>query len=176
MQFVFSIEVRNRSLFTPGKGGGDFGLNKVKFCRSPLWMLLHWMIPPTMSSFSKQIWVVPPLNPSKVFSDPPASGFSVTTDPPFFLPKIKWSPQAINNDRSCGEIPFQYFFSSKISYVCAYLLFFAVTRSTFKAFPNTYFLWHSFGHCSCLIKQKFDTYNFGCQSRCNTYYSQYLVQ
>ena len=41
--------------------------------------------------FSKQIWVVPSLNPSKVFSDPPPTpfGFSVTTD-----------PQGINNDRS----------------------------------------------------------------------------
>ena len=40
--------------------------------------------------FSKQIWVVPSLNPSKVFSDPPPPfGFSVTTD-----------PQGINNDRS----------------------------------------------------------------------------
>ena len=27
--------------------------------------------PPAMSSFSKEIWVVHPLNPSKVFSDPP---------------------------------------------------------------------------------------------------------
>ena len=62
-----------------------------------------------MSSFSKQIWVVPPLNPSKFFSDPPF-GFSVTTDPPFVLLKIKWSPQnppsplpqAINNHRSLG--------------------------------------------------------------------------
>ena len=67
-------------------GGEDLGLNKVKFTRSPLWMLLHWsgQAPlitsdvfgdppplPSMSSFSKQIWVVPPLNPSKVFSDPP---------------------------------------------------------------------------------------------------------
>ena len=174
MQFVFSIEVRNRSLFTPGKGGG-FWAKQGEILPIPPVNVASLNDPP-YHVFIFQIWVVPPLNPSKVFSDPPASGFSVTTDPPFFLPKIKWSPQAINNDRSCGEIPFQYFFSSKISYVCAYLLFFAVTRSTFKAFPNTYFLWHSFGHCSCLIKQKFDTYNFGCQSRCNTYYSQYLVQ
>ena len=44
----------------------------------------------------------PPLNSSKIFSDLPF-GFLVTTDPPFFLSKIKWSPlkssapQAINN-------------------------------------------------------------------------------
>ena len=30
--------------------------------------------PHHMSSFSKQIWVVPPLSPSKVFSDPPLQG------------------------------------------------------------------------------------------------------
>ena len=64
-------------------------------------MLLWWRPgspPHPMSSFSKQIWVAPPpLNPSKVFSDPP-----------LFFPKSKWSPlkssapaphlQAINND------------------------------------------------------------------------------
>ena len=63
-----------------------------------------------MSSFSKQIWVVPPLNLSKVFSDPPF-GFSVTTDPPFCSlknqvnsPKIlhpRPPPQVINN---CGLV------------------------------------------------------------------------
>ena len=93
---------------SPGGEGGerveDLGLNKVKFSRSPLWILLHWITfddfrdplsphspSPTMSSFSKKIWVVPSLNPSKV------SG-----DPPFVLLKIKWSPSpvAINNDRS----------------------------------------------------------------------------
>ena len=48
-----------------------------------------------------QIWVVPSLNPAKVFSDPrPSFWFSVTTDPPFVLVRIKWSPQAIHNDRS----------------------------------------------------------------------------
>ena len=39
-----------------------------------------------MSSLSKEIGVVPPLNPSEVFGDPPF-GFSVTTDPPFCSPK-----------------------------------------------------------------------------------------
>ena len=63
--------------------------------------------PPTISSFYKQIWVVPPLNPSK-FSAIPPFGFSVTSDSPFCSPKIKWSPlkfsaplpKAINNDQS----------------------------------------------------------------------------
>ena len=48
-----------------------------------------------------------PLNPSKVFSDPPF-GFSVTTDPPFCSPKNQVIPSkilpsplpAINNDQS----------------------------------------------------------------------------
>ena len=60
--------------------------------------------PTPMSSFSKKIWV-PPLNPSKVFSDPPL-GSSDTTDPPFCSPKNEvippkiLRPPAINNDRS----------------------------------------------------------------------------
>ena len=68
-----------------GGGGGDyFGLNKVKFSRSPhlnvtslKWSHLitfdHFRDPPPrhMSLFFKQIWLVSPLNPSKVFSDPP---------------------------------------------------------------------------------------------------------
>ena len=29
-----------------GEGAEDLGLNKVKFSRSPLWMLLHWSDPP----------------------------------------------------------------------------------------------------------------------------------
>ena len=57
--------------------------------------------PPPCLPFFMQIWVAPSLNPAKVFSDPrPSFGFSVTTDPPFVLVKIKWSPQAIPNDRS----------------------------------------------------------------------------
>ena len=83
-------------------------------------MLLHWSAPPppknvwwlsrspTTSSFSKQTWVVPPLNPSKVLSDSP---FWVLSNgwPPFCSPKnqvipLKSSPrphlQVINNERS----------------------------------------------------------------------------
>ena len=82
-----------------GGGGEDLGLQKEKFSRSPLWMLLHWSDPPNniwwlsrippMSSFSAQIWVVPPLNPSKVFSDPPRKILRPRPPPP-----------AINNDPS----------------------------------------------------------------------------
>ena len=47
------------------------------------------------------LWILPK------FSATPPFGFSVTTDPPFFLPKIEWSPlksspppaQVITNDR-----------------------------------------------------------------------------
>ena len=38
-----NISIRDWSLFIAwGVGGGDLELNKVKFSRSPLWMLLHW--------------------------------------------------------------------------------------------------------------------------------------
>ena len=59
-----------------------------------------------MSSFSKQIWVVPPLNPSTVFSDPPPLGFSVMTDPPKKILRPPPPPprQAINNDRSLKRL------------------------------------------------------------------------
>ena len=70
--------------------------------------------PPPMSSFSKQIWVVQPLNPSKVFSDPLFWVLSYDWSPPFVLLKMKWSPpqkkssprstQAINNDRSFSHL------------------------------------------------------------------------
>ena len=76
-----------------GGGAADLGLNKVKFSRSHLWNVtsLTWSPlitfddfgdpPPPMSSFSKQIWVVPPLNSSKGFSDPP-----------FWVLSYDWSP------------------------------------------------------------------------------------
>ena len=58
----------------------------------------------------KQIWVVPPLNPSKIFSDPPLLGSQLRLIPPSVLLKIKWSPpkssdppQVINNDRSLNN-------------------------------------------------------------------------
>ena len=39
-----------------------------------------------------QIWVVPPLNPSKFFSDPAFWVLSYNWSPPFVLPKLEWSP------------------------------------------------------------------------------------
>ena len=83
---------------SPGAGAEDLGINKVKFSRSSLWMLLHVSDPPPppnniwrLSSFSKQIWVVPPSESFQSFQWSPSSAFSVTTDPPFCSPKIKWS-------------------------------------------------------------------------------------
>ena len=48
--------------------------------------------PPPMSLFSKLIWVLPPLNPSKVFSDPLFWVLSYNWTPPSVLLQIKWSP------------------------------------------------------------------------------------
>ena len=59
-----------------------------------------------MSSFSKQIWVVHPLNPSKVFSDPPFWVLSYDWSLLLFsynqvIPlKFSSPPQGINNDQS----------------------------------------------------------------------------
>ena len=67
--------------------------------------------PHPMSSFSKQIWVVPPLPWSfQSFQWSPLLGSQLRLIPPFVLLKSKWSPQnpppplpkAINNDRSLG--------------------------------------------------------------------------
>ena len=94
----------------------DLGLNKVKFSRSPCECYFTEVIPPLitfddfrdpppMSSFSKQIWVVPPLNPSKVFNDLLFWVLSYDWSP-FCTPKNQVIPQknppppAINNDRS----------------------------------------------------------------------------
>ena len=88
---------KDRSLFIAWGGGRDLALNKVKFSRSSLCMLLHWSDPPIniwwlsrsprpMSSFSKQIWVVPLWILLK-FSVIPPFGFAVTTDPHFCSPK-----------------------------------------------------------------------------------------
>ena len=68
-----------------------------------------------LSSFSKQIWVVPPppaLNPSKVFSDPPLLlGSQLRLIPPSVLlkssdPPKKILPQVMNNHRSLMVILF----------------------------------------------------------------------
>ena len=117
---------RDRSLFIAG--GKDLGLNKVKFSRSPPLNVTSLKCspritfddfrdsppPPTphpMSSFSKQIWVVPPLNPYQVLSDPTLLGSQLRLISLFVVLKIKWSPQnpprphpqTINNDRSLNS-------------------------------------------------------------------------
>ena len=85
-----------------GGGAEDLGLNKVKFCRSPFERYFTEVIPlitfedfrdspSPISSFSEQIWVVPPLNPSKLFSDPPFWVISYDWSHPVLL-KIKWFP------------------------------------------------------------------------------------
>ena len=108
--------LRTGHYLSPG-GAGDLGLNKVKFSRSPFWMLPNWSDPrnnfwwllrcpspqclyfPSKFKWSP-LWILPK------FSLIPPFGFSVTTDPAFVLLKIKWSPPnpphllAINNDRS----------------------------------------------------------------------------
>ena len=66
----------------------SFPLNVTSLKWSPLITFDDFREPhPAMSSFSKQIWVVPPLNPYLVFSDPP-----------FWVLSYDWSP--LNNDRS----------------------------------------------------------------------------
>ena len=55
---------------------------------------MPFAIAPLMSSFSKKIEIVLPLNRSKVLSDPPPPpfGFSVTTGYPFFFQKSSDPP------------------------------------------------------------------------------------
>ena len=70
-------------------------MNVTSLKWSPLITFDDFRDPPLlMSSFSKRIWVVPPLNPSKVFNYPPF-GFSVTIDPPFCFPKNQVIPPKI---------------------------------------------------------------------------------
>ena len=99
-----------------GPGGNraeDFGLNKVKFTLSPLWMLLHCSDPPITFDDFRDLPPPPPhvfifqakvSNPSsesfQSFQWFPPFGFSVTTDPPFCSPKNQVIPPGINNDRS----------------------------------------------------------------------------
>ena len=85
-------------IYRLGGGGGrreeDWGLNKVTFSQSPLWMSLNWNDhpynfwwpprpppppPPCLHLPSK--FECPPLNPSKFFSDPS-----------FWVRSYDWSP------------------------------------------------------------------------------------
>ena len=81
------------------------------------WWLSWSPPPPPMPSFFKQIWVVPPLTPSKLFRDPPFWVLSYECSPLLFAqkssdPPLKSSsatppppplPQAINTDRSLTQ-------------------------------------------------------------------------
>ena len=53
--------------------------------------------PPLLSSFSKRIWVVPPLNPSKDFSDPPFWVLSYDRSPLLFSNSASFSTKGINS-------------------------------------------------------------------------------
>ena len=75
----------------------DLGLNKVKFSRPPPpWMLLHWSDPAT--NFWWLSWFPPPRLPRPhVFifqahlSDPPLNPSKVFSDPPFWVLSYDWS-------------------------------------------------------------------------------------
>ena len=90
------FELGTGHYLSPGGAGGGFGAKQGEiYPISPLnvtslkwsgpannfWCFSRSPSPPSMSSFSKQIWVVPTLNPSKVFSDPP-----------FWVLSYNWSP------------------------------------------------------------------------------------
>ena len=57
--------------------------------------------PPLLSSFSKRIWVVPPLNPSKDFSDPPFWVLSYDRSPLLFSNSASFSTKGIKLDIIC---------------------------------------------------------------------------
>ena len=94
--------IRDRSLLI-NSGGRIWGLNKVKFSRSPFECYFTEVIPhnnfwwlsrsllPTCPHFPSKfewptVWILPK------FSAIPPFGFSVTSDPPFCSSKIKWPP------------------------------------------------------------------------------------
>ena len=115
-----------------------------------------------MSSFSKQIWVVPPLNPSTVFSDPPPLGFSVMTDPPQKILRPPPPPprQAINNDRSlkrlwmpAEKVLYKLFLLSLLLLLCGVWIYSLVTPASWVMFT----IIPSRGKSttpSCVIQQK----------------------
>ena len=97
-------EYRARDTFLAPGGGGNLGLNKVKLSQSPFECYFTAVIPPNNfwwllrsppappSSFSKQIWVIPPLNPSEVFNDPPFWVLSYDCSPLLFSQKSSDPP------------------------------------------------------------------------------------
>ena len=112
------LELNSKGLFVPYRSLGtghylspgarwakDLGLNKVKFSRFPLWMLLHWSDPPNNFWWLSRFLPPPPhififkanLNgpPSEYFQSFqwfPVFGSQLLLIPPFVLPKIKWFP------------------------------------------------------------------------------------
>ena len=114
-----------------------------------------------MSSFSKQIWVVPPLNPSTVFSDRPPLGLSVMTDPPQKILRPPPPPrQAINNDRSlkrlwmpAEKVLYKLFLLSLLLLLCGVWIYSLVTPASWVMFT----IIPSRGKSttpSCVIQQK----------------------
>ena len=71
-----TVVLRDRSLFIAESGGGgggkvggaeDLGLDRVKFSRSPLWMLFHWSdLPPTNVFIYQANLSAPSLNPKSL--------------------------------------------------------------------------------------------------------------
>ena len=89
--------IGNQSLFIAGGRGAaaaaeeDLRLNKMKFGRSPLWMLFHWSDPPPCLYFPSKfewspLWILPK------FSLIPPLGSQLRLISPFLLLNIKWFP------------------------------------------------------------------------------------
>ena len=111
------------------RGGGEYlGLTKVKFDRSPLWMLLYWNDPP--NSF----WWLSRSPPVVIFQSnfcgPPLYSSGILSVPPFFLPKI-FPPPPPPSDKSWPvpyDIAFQWvclsmYTRNKVSYQSTQLCF-----------------------------------------------------
>ena len=114
-------ECRRNTLTRAATISEDLGLNKVKFSRFPLWMLLKWSPQTTFDDFCNPPLILhfpnkfsaPPIWILRKFSAIPPFGFLVTTDPPFCSPKNQVIPpiipcpprphRAINNDRSLNN-------------------------------------------------------------------------
>ena len=110
---VFSVN-RPVIIYRRGGGGGfkatqgeilpipPFNITSLKW--SPLKTFDDFHDPPHVSSFSKQIWAVPRLNPSKVIIDPPFWVLSYDWSPLLFSQKSSDPPvksstsKAIDND------------------------------------------------------------------------------
>ena len=85
---------------SPGRRGEGFGakqgeiypippLNVTSLKWSPLITFDDFRNPPLHVIISKQIWAVPPLNPSKVFSDPPFCSPKNQVIPAKLIPRLR---------------------------------------------------------------------------------------